>query len=334
MDPNSMPTLPVNEPPPEHIPGRRRRLLIVLAIALATGLAAATGVLLATRGGDSPAATAAGGSCRALSGAPPLALQLPGGVAPQGNQAVARAAERLLAPGDARIAVARAMLAYPSAGGDATLRVLHALDQTQPVVRLYEGLTELWAGRCTQAVATLRRLRTSDMYGYYGTKADNTLHAPGQLANYPVYLPPPGTPTGSLAHLQALVQAHPDRGSAWLGLAYAEQNAWLEDSLPQQRLAAQAAARRALQADPTGVSPRVAVAVLTYDKDNPTAGVSVLMSLVQQASDPTEIRFHLGELLFWLNQDTDAVAQWRQVVDDSPSSLYGRTAAKLMSQIS
>jgi hypothetical protein len=324
----------VNEPPPEHIPGRRRRLLIVLAIALAVGLAAAAGVLLATRGGGGGAAAADTGRCRALPGAPPLALRLPGDVAPAGNQAVARAAERLLAQGDARIAVARAMLAYPSAGGDATLRTLHGLDQAQPVVRLYEGLTELWAGRCAQAVATLRQVRTSDLYGFYGTIADNTLHAPSQRANYPVYLPPQGTPTGSLAHLQALVQAHPDQGSAWLGLAYAEQRQWLKRRVAQYRLAAQAAARRALQADPTGVSPRVAVAVLTYDKDNPAASFSVLGPLVQQASDPTEIRFHLGELLYWLNQDTDAVAQWRQVVDDSPSSIYGRTAAQLMSQIS
>jgi hypothetical protein len=324
----------VNEPPSQHIPGRRRRLLIVVAIALAVGLAAAVGVVLGTRGGGSAAATTGGGSCRPLSGAPPLALQLPGDVAPIGSQAVARAARRLLSPGDVRIAVARAVLAYPSRGGDATLRTLHGLDQAQPVVRLYEGLTELWAGHCGQAVSALRQVRTSDMYGFYGTIADNTLHAPGQRANYPIYVPPRGTPTGSLAHLQALVKAHPDQGSDWLGLAYEEQRQWLKHRLAPYRLAAQAAARRALQADPTGVSPRVAVAVLTYDKDNPAASFSVLGPLVQQASDPTEIRFHLGELLYWLNQDTDAVAQWRQVVDDSPHSIYGRTAATLMSQIS
>jgi hypothetical protein len=59
----------------------------------------------------------------------------------------------------------------------------------------------------------------------------------------------------------------------------------------------------------------------------------VLGPLIQQTSDPTEIRFHLGELLYWLNQDTDAVAQWRQVVDDSPHSIYGRAAAALMTEI-
>jgi hypothetical protein len=46
------------------------------------------------------------------------------------------------------------------------------------------------------------------------------------------------------------------------------------------------------------------------------------------------VRFHLGLLLYWLNDDTDAAAQWRQVVDASPTSIYGRTAASLMARIS
>jgi len=78
----------------------------------------------------------------------------------------------------------------------------------------------------------------------------------------------------------------------------------------------------------------VAVAVLSYDKDNPGAPFPVLGPLIQQTSDPTEIRFHLGELLFWNMQDTDAAAQWRQVVDDAPNTIYGRTAARLLTQIS
>ena len=53
----------------------------------------------------------------------------------------------------------------------------------------------------------------------------------------------------------------------------------------------------------------------------------MLGPLSQQASDTTEIRFHLGELLYWLKQDTDAEAQWRQVEQDSPDSIYGRIAA-------
>jgi exonuclease V gamma subunit len=78
----------------------------------------------------------------------------------------------------------------------------------------------------------------------------------------------------------------------------------------------------------------VAVAVLTYSKDDPSATFAVLGPLTQQASDTTEIRFHLGELLYWLKQDTDAEAQWRQVEQDSPHSPYGRIAARLMQSLS
>jgi len=230
--------------------------------------------------------------------------------------------------------VARAITAYGSAGADGTLAALGRLDQSQPVVGLYEGLTQLWAGRCTEAVATLRRVRNEDLYGYYGTIADNTLHTPQQRPDYPIYIPPDGTPGGTVSRMRAVVRRHPRDSGAWLGLATAEQGAWLQTHRAADRLAAQAAARRALQVDPTGVSPRVAVAVLTYDKDKPAATFSQLGPMVQQASDPTEIRFHLGMLLYWLNDDTDAAAQWRQVVDASPHSVYGRTAADLMSRIS
>jgi hypothetical protein len=251
-----------------------------------------------------------------------------------GTRSTAAAAERLLPPGDARVGVARAISAYPREGASATMAALRRLDQAQPVVRLYEGLVQLWGGECREAVATLRQVRSSDMYGYYGTIADTTLHTPQQRAAYPIYIPPGGTPTGSVGRLRALVRSHPRDAAAWLGLAVAEQGAWLQTYRPADRRAAQAAARRALEVDPTGVSPRVAVAVLTYDKDRPQATFGQLGPLVQQAGDPTEVRFHLGILLFWIHDDTDAAAQWRQVVDAAPDSVYGRTAAQLMSQIS
>ena len=73
--------------------------------------------------------------------------------------------------------------------------------------------------------------------------------------------------------------------------------------------------------------------MLAYSKDDPSAAFSVLGPLAQQASDTAEIRFHLGELLYWLKQNTDAAAQWRQVEQDSPDSVYGLLSIKLMSKI-
>ena len=59
-----------------------------------------------------------------------------------------------------------------------------------------------------------------------------------------------------------------------------------------------------------------------------------LGTLISQGSDTPEVRFHLGELLYWFGDPTDAAAQWRQVMDDAPGSLYGRTARELLAKIS
>ena len=197
---------------------------MLLALAAVIGVAAAAAVAVSARDdGSQPAAAAA--SCRALSGRPPLALDLPGAALPpqeQNNDAVLRAAERRLPPGDVRISVGRLVNAYGSAGAAATLRGLQRLDQSQPVVRLHEGLVELWAGDCTAAERTLQRVRTDDLYGYYGTVADNTLHT-DQRPGLPIYIPPDGTPGGTVDQLRARVRTHPDDGPSWLGLAYGEE---------------------------------------------------------------------------------------------------------------
>lgn len=324
MDPNSTPLPSLNESDPTRIPARRRRLLIVLAIAAAAGLVAAAAVVVTSRGGGQAQARA--DACRPFSGPVPLSLDLPGRpTLPHRNAAVLAAAERLLPPGDVRVAVARAVAGFPRASADATLAQLRSLG-SQPVVRLYEGLVELWAGRCQAAQAALTQVRASDMWGFYGTIADNTLH-PGQRSGYPLYLPPPGTPTGSVQHLAALVRRHPGQAGPWLGLAYADQ--------VRDRRAALAAARRA-EAVAGGVAqPRVAAAVLGYDKNDPAASIGALGTLLQQApADQLEIRFHLGLLLYWFGDRTDAAAQWRQVAADSPSTIYGRLSTGLLAKIS
>ena len=170
---------------------------MLLTVAAVIGVAAAAAVAVSARDdGSQPAAAAA--ACRALSGRPPLALDLPGAALPAqdqlNNDAVLRAAERRLPAGDVRISVGRLVNAYGSAGAAATLRGLQALDQSQPVVGLHEGLVQLWAGDCTAAERTLQRVRTDDLYGYYGTVADNTLHT-DQRPGLPIYIPPDGTPT-------------------------------------------------------------------------------------------------------------------------------------------
>ncbi len=292
----------------------------MLGTALSAGVIAAAVVLL-TAGGSGSDGRPAAIKAQPFSGAPPLQIELPGGSV-RGTVAGLRAAEHELPAGDVRIAVARAIAGYQTRGAAATLAALRALPQTEAVVSLHVGMVEIWDGNQSAGFAELRRTRTLDPYGFYGTIADNTLHVKDQLFGYPLYIAPPGLPAGSVAKLRTLSVSRPNDSTVWLALAYQLQ--------ASDHLAALAAARRALELDPTGISPRVAVAVLGYSKDNPAASFAVLGPLSQQASDTTEIRFHLGMLLYWLKQNTDAEAQWRQVEQGSPDSVYGKVAARLM----
>ena len=87
-----------------------------------------------------------------------------------------------------------------------------------------------------------------------------------------------------------------------------------------------AAARRALADDPTGIDPRVALAVLAFDKDMPGTAVQTLDSMSTDEPANAEIRFHLGLLLFWTRDFQDAAGQMRQVLADHPRSPTGAGA--------
>jgi tetratricopeptide (TPR) repeat protein len=296
--------------------------VVVLCGALAAGAASAVAVVLLTGGGGSDASTVPS-LTTPFAGAPPLRIDLPGHV-PDSSAAQVRAAERAFPAGDVRIKVARIMDGYTRNGADATLAALRALPRDQAVVSLHLGLAEIWAGQRSAGLSDLKRTRVLDPYGFYGSLADDTLHT-DQRPGYPLYIEPGGMPSGDAKHLRALAARQPNRSDVWLALAYQLQQTDHVEALKD--------ARKALELDPTGVSPRVAVAVLAYSKDDPSAAFSVLGPLAQQASDASEIRFHLGELLYWLKQDTDAKAQWRQVEQDSPGSVYGLLSIRLMSKI-
>jgi hypothetical protein len=313
----------VNEPATPPIPASgRRRLAVVVALALTAGAAAALAVVVTA--GGSGAKPVASTTTRPLAGEPPTAVLLPGAKV-RGSAAVCRAARARLGAADVRTKVACVMAGYRRNGPAATISALESLPAREPVVGLNLGLAQLWAGRRSDAETTLRAVRGEDMYGSYGTLADNVLH-PDMQPGYPLWVAPPGLPGGSVAELQAKAAADPNQGGVWLALA--------EKLQGTDRAHAIADARRAQALLPTSVTPRIAVAVLAFDKDNPSASFGVLGPLTQQAPGASipELRFHLGMLLLWIKQSTDALAQWRQVVQRAPGSPYGRIAARLLQQ--
>lgn len=253
-----------------------------------------------------------------LHSAPPVRVQLPGSAVDFGHGVqVCAAAHARLPAGDVRITVACTMADYLR-NRRAAISGLEKLPQGQAAVAFNLGVAQLWDGQLTQATASLMRARRLDPYGFYGSVADNLLFAKQELQSYPPYFPPFSQPSEPVSVLRANARAHPADAGAWLELAAA-----LERT---NRVQAIAAARRALADDPTGIDPRVALAVLAFDKDMPGTALQTLDSMSTDQPANAEIRFHLGLLLFWTRDFQDAAAQMRQVVANHPQPPYRQLA--------
>lgn len=297
--------------------------MILAAVALAIGAAVAGAVVWTSQSSSAP--VTAPTRSPPLSGQPPIAVKLPGPALPRFTPAVVvAAAEHRLPAGDVRIAVAKLMSGYLRNGPRATIAALRRLPQNQAAVAFNLGVAELWSGDLSGFEVSLQLTRRLDPYGFYGSRADNLLYppfpAPGAtvLPGYPPYTSSSPHVTTSVAALRTAANARPGDANAWLLLATALQK--------DHRVAALAAARRALADDPNGVSPQVAVAVLSFDKANPGTSVGTLGNLLLRLPQNTEIRFHLGMLFFWILRKGDAASEFRQVVLDDPRGPYGRLA--------
>jgi tetratricopeptide (TPR) repeat protein len=301
LDPNSPAAESLNARTERRIPASRQaRLLLVVAIALGAGLVTG-GALLVTRsdgggGGGSPDATA-----HPLKGRPPLVI------APTG------------VPDGLRRRVTAIIRSDDAAHRTQAIAALRKLPQDQPVVVMALGLAQLWAGDVGAAQASLEKVKALDPYGFYGTNADNLLHINREARGYPPWVSAARPRGASVADLRARTRAHPSDASAWLGLAAA-----LERT---DRVAAIAAAKRALALEPADVSARVAALVLPFDKDNPMLALNGLRDVVQEHPGSPEAVFHLGLVYYWLLDDADAQAQFRQVISAAPNSAYGQIAA-------
>lgn len=315
MDPKPSAVNELNGPPSAGIPGLSKRRLALLAGAAAViGIAVAVVVWLTAGSSSKPVPKAV-----PLSGLPPALVKLPGKVTPdpQDPVAVAKAAREALPAGDVRVRVAELMAADTMARRQQTIAALRKLPQDALPVGLALGIAQFWAGDVKPAVTTLERVKHADMYGFYGTEADNLLNykeAPG----YPSYTLAGTSPKGSLASLRAAVKRHPTDSNAWLNLAWKLQTV--------DRSAAIVAAQRAESLAPGAVSPIVAANVLGFNKENTAPSMGNLMTLANSHPTNDEIRFHVGLLFFWLRDRQDTIAQMRQVISNHPHGPYSAVA--------
>ena len=305
MDPNSSTGESLNVAPGSRIPGRRARIALVVGVAAVAGLVTG-GVVLATRGGGGDGGGSAAVRARPLKGTPPLVID------------VKPAALTRLPADDLRRRVAAIVIRDNETRRTESIAALEALPQDQPVVGMSLGLAQLWAGDPTAAAATLERVKKLDPYGYYGTNADNLLHL-NEAKGYPPWFSTARPDGASVADLRARTRSSPRDAGAWLALAAALEN--------RDRVGAIAAAQKAFALDPNDVSARIAVTVLPFDKDNPGAALSGLMRILQSSpADDAEVRLHVGLVFFWMQDEQDAAAQFRQVLNDDQHGLYGQVA--------
>jgi tetratricopeptide (TPR) repeat protein len=288
---------------------------------LIAALAAGAWVVIDSSSGSASAEA----SDKPLKGNPPLVLDLPGKPTDGSTEAQLKAAERRLPADDVRVAVAQAIAGYAAGDAQATIDALRKLPQDDAVVAFHLGIAELWAGDPKDAQAALRHAKQLDPYGFYGERADNALHY-NMPRGYPWYFPPSSPKQRpSPAKLRAEVKANPGDSAAWLELAVAIEQ--------QHRLAAIAAARKAVEASPTAVSPRVALAVLTFDKDRPATSMGQLGPMLQQDENNTGIRFHVGLLSLWIGLTTQALGEFRQVLREDPNGPYAKLSQSFIDRL-
>jgi tetratricopeptide (TPR) repeat protein len=296
----------------------------------------AAGVALMAAGGDEPPGEP-----------PPLEL---GVVLADGPSAAAlQAAERLYETGDRAGARARfeAVLARePSsiaadvgaavaAWPDGTVQRLEGLAAEHPssgVVRLHLGLALYVEGDEAGAQGQWREAKRRDPDTPAAVRAEDLLH-PEMPPGRPFFVPSEGSPSAGIEDLGPREQiAELERRAETGGVS-----AWLLYGSVLQRLgrplSAQAAFDRAVELDPSDLAAQTAAAVVRFDKDDPSQAFSRLGPLASANPRSAVVRFHLGLMLLWLQQVDEARRQLGTARENSPSSIWGMEAGRLLARL-
>jgi tetratricopeptide (TPR) repeat protein len=309
---------------------RLRVSLLVAAIAAAAAGVTVGATLLTSGGEHAPRSS----EPTLRPGVPPLLLDL--GVRTDAEARALREADALYAAGKrprARAVFGRyrsleARVGAALADWPAGLRELEGLAREHPgsaLVQLHLGLARYWTRNLTQADAAWRAAKRLAPDSLYAVRAGDLLH-PG--------LPIPGLPefAPSFASPPQLAQLSPPRQLAFLA-ARARRGgvrARLQYGVALQRLGRPISAEREFAAAaslaPDDVEAQVARDVGLFDKDRPAVAFSRLGPLARTHPRSVTVRFHLGLMLLWLGQVSQARSELRQAVSAGPRTLLGREA--------
>lgn len=215
----------------------------------------------------------------------------------------------LVVPGVAspNVAVVRSAFAHDPKQAARELEPLAQAAGGDPVVQFNFATALFCAGYVTDAEQAWRAAKTAGRDTYYEMKADLILHpqffTPAD-GLYPVFEPQHADPL--------LLQ----------GVALQRQG---------HQHSAERVYARAARLHPDDDEAQVAAAVARFDEDNLSASFSHLGPLVKRFSKSQSVRFHLGLLLAWTGQRTQAEKEFRLARGLAPKSRLGREANAFLS---
>jgi tetratricopeptide (TPR) repeat protein len=215
----------------------------------------------------------------------------------------------LIVPGVPSRAVGRvqaAFAAWPSGSLDRLQGLARAFPH-DPVVRFNYGVALLCRGYIPDATQAFEAAKTAGRDTYYEMQSDSILHPqffhPQNGIPYPVFQPSGNDP---LLIRGVALQRQGHQHSA-------------------ERLYAQAA-----KLHPDDADAQVAAAVGLFDEDNLSKSFSHLGPLVRRFPKAQTVRFHLGLLLAWTGQRTQAVTEFRRAKALGPSTTLGRQSSQFL----
>ena len=318
----------------------RARMLAIVALVAAAAASATVGVTLLQTHGERTSANAAVGKPKP--GSPPLELQF--GLRDDAEaRALARAATLYNEGKHARAAtifgryhslearIGAAFAHWPGHGLD-ELKRLVASHPKSSLAELHLGLAYYWSGLNGDAEKAFKRAETLQPDTPYALSAASILNPSMPQLPLPIFVaqspPPPGIAKlparKQVPALARLARGHDVAARLYYGIAL--QN--LGRAVSAERAFASAA--KLAPNDPEALA---AAAVGRFRKDHPERAFSRLGPLAKRFPHAAVVRFHLGYLLIWLGDYTQARKELTLAISDAPQSVYAKDARVLLAKL-
>ena len=226
--------------------------------------------------------------------------------------------------------VGAALADWPD-GSVARLRALAASHPRSALAALHLGLALYWSNRDAEATVAWRAATAVQPYTPYAVRASDFLH-PRFAPGLPIFVPSFPTPLrirvlAPQRQLQALAVAATDGGA----------DAKILYGVALQRLgrprSAEAQFAASARLAPTDPEARAAAAVGLFDKADPSLAFGRLGPLTRTFPHAQTVRFHLGLMLLWMAQVSQARKELRLAQAENPESPLGKQASAYLGAI-